>query len=63
MFCLVLFWNLAINNPTKRKIKLGIGSVINWGKGGSGDQHIYKCAVVGLGVLATFLARLMLLDY
>lgn len=31
VFCLVLFWNLAINNPAKRKIKLGIGSVTSSG--------------------------------
>lgn len=63
VFCLVLFWNLAINNPTKRKIKLGIGSVISFGGRGALEINIYKCAVVGLGVLATFLARLMVLDY
>lgn len=41
VFCLVLFRNLAINNPTKRKTKLGIGSVTSSGVRGVLEINIF----------------------
>lgn len=41
VFCLVLLWNLAINNPTKRKIKLGFGSVTSSGVRGVLEINIF----------------------